>query len=391
MTIGKTIKVEHFTKGPDPIPIRKEAAPFTGYAMGSNPNYNPTQSLGVDRGPLATWQKVLLGGAVVVALAVAVAPVAAVAGPACLAAWVACAEGIADVAAGDAAGSGVAVSGALGATAVARAGRNKAATAATKCNSFVPGTKVLMADGTAKPIEKVRVGDKVLSADPKTGTVRPETVTDEIEGQGTKRLVNLTIDVDGPGGTKSARISATAGHPFWVAAERQWIDATDLRPDQMLQTNIGTYLRIDAIQRKTALNAKVYNLTVSNLHTYYVLAGSTPVLVHNSSGNASIDDFRGGFYFHTVMETAQGNIDVGAFVDIDGNSLVLDNVSIYGADGDLPRGSVGPSEFLALKRKVTEAAAAQGFERLEVNWLRTSEGPENGKSGKWVIDLANRC
>ncbi|MFD3662722.1 RHS repeat-associated core domain-containing protein [Streptomyces sp. NPDC058659] len=391
VTIGKTIKVEHFTKGPDPIPIRKEAAPFTGYAMGSNSNYNPTQSLGVDRGPLATWQKVLLGGAVVVALAVAVAPVAAVAGPACLAAWVACAEGVAEVAAGDAAGSGVAVSGALGATAVASAGRNKAATAATKCNSFVPGTKVLMADGTTKPIEKVRVGDKVLAADPKTGTVRPETVTAEIRGQGTKRLVNLTIDVDGPGGTKSARISATAGHPFWVAAERQWIDATDLRPDQMLQTNIGTYLRIDAIQRKTALNAKVYNLTVSNLHTYYVLAGSTPVLVHNSSGNASIDDFRGGYYFHTVLNTAQGNIDVGAFVEIDGNKLVLDNVSIYGANGDLPRGSVGASDFLALKRKVTDAAAAQGFERLEVNWLRTSSGPENGKSGKWNIDLPKGC
>lgn len=28
--------------------------------------------------------------------------------------------------------------------------------------------------------------------------------------------------------------------------------------------------------------ARTYNLTVDDLHTYYVLAGDTPVLVHNS-------------------------------------------------------------------------------------------------------------
>jgi hypothetical protein len=28
----------------------------------------------------------------------------------------------------------------------------------------------------------------------------------------------------------------------------------------------------------------MYNLTVDQLHTYYVLAGATPVLVHNSNG-----------------------------------------------------------------------------------------------------------
>ncbi|WP_433517740.1 Hint domain-containing homing endonuclease [Nonomuraea sp. CA-143628] len=36
-------------------------------------------------------------------------------------------------------------------------------------NSFVPGTKVLMADGSAKPIEGVKIGDQVVAADPVTG------------------------------------------------------------------------------------------------------------------------------------------------------------------------------------------------------------------------------
>ncbi|WTR67789.1 hypothetical protein OG814_41255 [Streptomyces zaomyceticus] len=143
VTIGKSIKVEHFTKGPDPIPVKKEGKPFTGYAMGSNPNYNPTVSLGIDRGPLATWQKIVLGATVVVALAVAVAPVAAVAGPACLAAWVVCAESIADAASGPAAGSGAtaAVGGvvAVGVKTEARAGASlSGALEATYKSSITP-------------------------------------------------------------------------------------------------------------------------------------------------------------------------------------------------------------------------------------------------------------
>nr|WP_308340505.1 MULTISPECIES: Hint domain-containing homing endonuclease [unclassified Streptomyces] len=47
-------------------------------------------------------------------------------------------------------------------------------------NSFTPGTKVLMADGSTKPIEDVKVGDKVKATDPKTGETRIETVTAEI-------------------------------------------------------------------------------------------------------------------------------------------------------------------------------------------------------------------
>ncbi|KAA9381614.1 hypothetical protein F5972_01940 [Microbispora cellulosiformans] len=37
------------------------------------------------------------------------------------------------------------------------------------CNNFVPGTAVLLADGSTKPIEDVQIGDRVKSTDPKTG------------------------------------------------------------------------------------------------------------------------------------------------------------------------------------------------------------------------------
>lgn len=56
-----------------------------------------------------------------------------------------------------------------------------------KCkNSFVPGTLVVMADGSRKPIEDVKTGDVVLVTDPVTGKTTTKPVVATIIGQGTK-------------------------------------------------------------------------------------------------------------------------------------------------------------------------------------------------------------
>ena len=60
------------------------------------------------------------------------------------------------------------------------------------------------------------------------------------------------------------------------------IKATELTSGEWLKTSAGTYVQITAITRWTAHTATVHNLTVSDLHTYYVVAGNTPVLVHNT-------------------------------------------------------------------------------------------------------------
>lgn len=153
--------------------------------------------------------------------------------------------------------------------------------AACTVNSFVPGTKVLMADGTAKPIEDVDNGDTVQATDPETGDTTTQTVTAEIKGEGLKHLVRITIDTDGGKGTGTATVTATDGHPFWVPELHDWIDATDLTPGQWLRTSAGTHVQITAVKRRTTTSATVHNLTITNTHTYYVLAGATPVLVHN--------------------------------------------------------------------------------------------------------------
>lgn len=138
-----------------------------------------------------------------------------------------------------------------------------------------------MADGSAKPIEDVKAGDKVKATDPKTGETRVETVTAEIKGEGLKRLVKVVIDTDGERGSKTAEVTATDGHPFWVPELDKWIDATDLQPGQWLHTGSGNQVQITTVRRWTSSGATVHNLTVGNTHTYYVVAGAAPVLVHN--------------------------------------------------------------------------------------------------------------
>ncbi|MEU3301230.1 polymorphic toxin-type HINT domain-containing protein [Streptomyces sp. NPDC006678] len=153
-------------------------------------------------------------------------------------------------------------------------------------NSFTAGTMVLLADGSTKPIEEIENGDKILATDPETGETRVEEVTAEIRGKGVKNLVTVTLDTDGDKGSATATVTATDGHPFWVPALGEWVDAADLTAGQWLRTSAGTYVQVTALKPWTT-PATVYNLTVSSLHTYYVLAGQTSILVHNSGGAGS--------------------------------------------------------------------------------------------------------
>jgi hypothetical protein len=138
-----------------------------------------------------------------------------------------------------------------------------------------------MADGSAKKIKDVDIGDKVLATDPETGETKVEAVTAEIKGKGVKHLVKITVDVDGKQGSKTASVTATDGHPFWVPEVGKWIDAGDLHTGMWLRTEGGKRLEIAAVKRWVAGFTSVHNLTIGDLHTYYVLANAAPVLTHN--------------------------------------------------------------------------------------------------------------
>ncbi|MFD2457210.1 polymorphic toxin-type HINT domain-containing protein, partial [Amycolatopsis samaneae] len=149
-------------------------------------------------------------------------------------------------------------------------------------NSFTPDTPVLMADGTHKAIRDVRIGDQVRARDPLSGRAGPRPVTNLITGEGVKNLVAVTVD----GGGHTGTLQATDGHPFWVG-DHQWRDAKDLKVGDRLYEPDGHWATVTATHHWTATQ-RVHNLTVDDLHTFYVLAADVAVLVHNSSGGAKI-------------------------------------------------------------------------------------------------------
>ncbi|WP_073501593.1 GH-E family nuclease [Actinacidiphila paucisporea] len=148
-----------------------------------------------------------------------------------------------------------------------------------KC-SFSPGTPVLLDHGKTKPIGDVTVGDKVESGDPNTGKhAGPHTVTATWVNYDTD-LIDVTVKgADG----KTATLHTTANHPFWDDTTHTWTPAADLHPGDTLNTATNHHAAVLTLHL-TPGAANRYNLTVDQLHTYYVVAGGTPVLVHNSNG-----------------------------------------------------------------------------------------------------------
>ena len=150
-------------------------------------------------------------------------------------------------------------------------------------NSFVPGTRVVLADGSSKPIEQLQVGDRVLATDVASGDDQSRTVTNVRSHTGGKDMVTVTVDTDANDGTETASFTSTAEHLVWLADVGMWVKAAQLQPGMWLQTGAGTWVQVTAVQHHHATHQQVHNLTVHGLHTYYVLAGTTPVLVHNAN------------------------------------------------------------------------------------------------------------
>ncbi len=226
-------------------------------------------------------------------------------------------------------------------------------------HSFTGSTAVLMADGTTKHIDQVKVGDQITNAVPGKGGTETHAVTDVIvtttdhdfvdltlapvtispavtteqpaetpqkagtlpsadyardSGGWTKALLGLaasvaaltiwsaaqaqpaqaaemstgTPTVQEQGSEKStvdhrSTLTTTYHHPFYDQTQHAFVEAQDLKRGDILQTPDGTAAVTD-IWLYQADNV-TYDLTVGDLHTYYVQAGTTPVLVHNCGGS----------------------------------------------------------------------------------------------------------
>ncbi|MET9402415.1 polymorphic toxin-type HINT domain-containing protein [Kitasatospora sp. NPDC002965] len=150
--------------------------------------------------------------------------------------------------------------------------------AAPACNSFPAGTQVLMADGTVKAIEQVVDGDVVTATDPQTGETGPERVVATITTPDDKDFTDVTL------AGESTVVTSTYHHPYWSETRKQWVDAGELTVGEELRKPDGSTSTVRTV--RSYRNAVVtHNLTVDLVHTYYVVAGASPLLVHNCNGS----------------------------------------------------------------------------------------------------------
>jgi YD repeat-containing protein len=153
-------------------------------------------------------------------------------------------------------------------------------------NCFIAGTKISMADGTNKNIEKVKVGEKVWTYDIAkqkitAGVVKEVTVTEHT------KLVTITFD-------NSRSNTNTPDHPYYVKG-KGWcsfnpektksnygLTAAKLEVGDVVFYLSNNKLTTSTVQKITAINKqqKTYNLhKVSKNHNYF----ANGILVHNKS------------------------------------------------------------------------------------------------------------
>ncbi|WP_212841783.1 polymorphic toxin-type HINT domain-containing protein [Catellatospora sp. IY07-71] len=172
-------------------------------------------------------------------------------------------------------------------------------------DSFDPKTLVLLADGTTKEIEDVREGDVVAATDPESDVTAGK-VVQQVHVNEDRELTLLTVL------TKRGErvvIDTTWGHPFWSETRQEWVRAKDLVAGEQLLARDGTMPSVQRVDNLVGAKT-MYNLSVAELHTYYVLAGDTPVLVHNTGPACvvpgGVSNLRDGAHMTTndAMDTA---------------------------------------------------------------------------------------
>ncbi|MFJ2754818.1 RHS repeat-associated core domain-containing protein [Nocardioides sp. NPDC087217] len=143
--------------------------------------------------------------------------------------------------------------------------------------SFSGDTRVLLADGTSKPISQIQPGDVVWATDPVTGVAGPRPVL----ATWPHRDMLLVLEIDGQ------VLVTTEDHPFWSVTDQTWERADDLQVgEKVLSADGSSHLVTAPIDLTTAYYDQAFDLTVAGIHTFHVLTDPdrgppVDVLVHN--------------------------------------------------------------------------------------------------------------
>jgi hypothetical protein len=130
---------------------------------------------------------------------------------------------------------------------------------------FLAGTRITMADGSTKPIEKIGVGDVVLAYDESTNQMQPDKVSRVYDP--VREPAYLIIN---------DRIRVTPTHP--VRVQGSWVETGELKVGDTLTDAQGDDVRITKMEL-VAEEVTVYNFAVNPFRTF-VAEG---IIAHNKT------------------------------------------------------------------------------------------------------------
>ena len=139
-----------------------------------------------------------------------------------------------------------------------------------RAECFVAGTPVWTISGPVA-IERIRVGDLVLSQDPDRGELAFQPVLQTSE-RTPERLLKVSLATP-----NADTLEGSGGHPLWVSGEG-WVKLRDLESGMVLHGVDGPTLISDIAESRSE---QTFNLVVSEFHTYVV--GSMRILCHDNT------------------------------------------------------------------------------------------------------------
>ncbi len=139
---------------------------------------------------------------------------------------------------------------------------------------FLADTLVLMADGTIKPIQKIKAGDNILSYNEEKKGIETAQVTQLLTHpkENEYLIINNSLKV-------------TAIHP--VLSDGEWKPIGQLKVGDNLTNVDGKNIKIETIEKINA-PVDIYNFEVEPNHTYVVKMGNENIIVHNRKLNFTI-------------------------------------------------------------------------------------------------------
>jgi parallel beta-helix repeat protein len=128
---------------------------------------------------------------------------------------------------------------------------------------FLAKTKILLADGSYKNIEDIKVGDLVKSYDEDSGELRTGKVKKTFYHEKTQGYLII-----------NNLLKLTKNHPMYV--NDGWVSAEEIKVGDLLLDKDGNHIEVTAIQEMDAI-VPTYNLEVSGYHNYF----AEDILTHN--------------------------------------------------------------------------------------------------------------